>query len=231
MIMEPPPGYPPPTLVRKRARSARLRAVLLFLVPFAAVGYFAANLFLSSDSPAPIERTEIEVRQPGNADSPPAALPDAPPVEAPQVIVEQPLEEGAVSGNAGDGRRANQWYFVSRLGDGPGAIYSRDGGQWNFAFACTTRTRMIEFIAVGTGSPGGFTDQVINIGGTRVDLDASYSKDGGGTIMAELPASHALFNALDGSLPMEVQLVADRKTIVPVGPNVVRLIKECRGRT
>lgn len=229
--MEPPPGYPPPTLVRKRARSARLKAVLLFLVLFAGVGYFAANMLLSSDPPKPVERTEIEVDGAGEADSQAALPPEAPPAEAPQVIVEQPIEEGAAGGNARDGRKANQWYFVSRLGDGPGAIYSRDGGQWNFAFACLPRTRMIEFIAVGTGSPGGFSDQVINIGSIRVDLDASYSKDGGGTIMAELPANHAFFNALDGSLPMEVQLVADRKTIVPIGPNVVRLIRDCRGRT
>ncbi len=224
--MEPPPGYPPPTLFRKRSRLAALRPVIIILVLLAGVGYLAMTMLLDNEPspppPAPVERKEVEAA--------PVPAVDTVPPEAPQVIVEQPIEEGSATGKARDARKANQWYFVKHLGDGPGAIYSRDGGQWNFALACTTRARTIEFIAVGTGSAGTFTDQQIKVGQFKLMMDAAYSKDGGGTISTTLPASDPFFDALDGGAPMEIQLVADRKTIVPVGPDVVRLIKACRGR-
>lgn len=229
--MEPPPGYPPPTLIRKKSSGVPVRVVVIVLLALAGLAYGAVNMLLDNEAPpppAPVQRAATDASGAGDADSEAAALPDA---AKPQVIVEQPIEEGAATGNAGDARKANQWYFVSRLGDGPGAIYSRDGGQWNFAFACATRARTIEFIAMGTGEPGDFADQVINVGSFKLAMDATYSKDGGGMISTTLPASHPFFNALDGSSPMEIQLVAGRKTIVPVGPGVVRLIRTCRGRS
>lgn len=232
--MEPPPGYPPPTLVRKKSRGLPVRVLVLLLLILAGLGYGAVSMLLGDAPPPPppaaAPRAETDASGAGDADSEAAALPDTARSEAPQVIVERPIEEGAATGGARDARKPNQWYFVDRLGDGPGAIYSRDGGQWNFAFACAARARTIEFIAVGVGSPGDFVDQVINVGSYKLAMDATYSKDGGGIISTVLPASHDFFNALDGSTPMEIQLVADRKTIVPVGPGVVRLISVCRGR-
>lgn len=230
--MEPPPGYPPPTLVRKKSRRVPVKAVLLFLALFATIGFLCVNFLLSDGPPAPsapVRQAETDASGAGDADAAPAILPDTA-AGPPQVIVEQPIEEGVRTANAPDGRKPNKWYYVSRLGDGPGVIYSRDGGRWNFAFACDLSARTIEFIAVGTGSPGAFVGQTIMVGSVRQALEAAYSKDGGGTITSTLPASDPFFNALDGSMPMEVQLVADRKTIVPIGPDVVRLISECRGR-
>jgi len=230
MIMEPPPGYPPPTLVRKRGRVVSARAVIVFLLLFAGLGWFIVNSLLDRAPPPPPAVAGTDASGAGDADSDAAVLPDTTRPGAPRVIVERPIEDGAAAGEAFDARKPNQWYFVDRLGDGPGAIYSRDGGQWSFAFACTTRTRMIEFIALGTGSPGAFVDQAIDVGKVKLAMEATYSKHADGTISTTLPASHPFFNALDGSTPMEIQLVADRKTIVPVGPAVVRLIRDCRGR-
>ena len=225
MIMEPPPGYPPPTLVRKKSRGP-FRFGVLFFVLFAGLGFILVTRLLEQPSePPPPAPAAADPGGVGDADAAPAALPDSG-----QIIVEKPVEEGAAAAKAPDARKPNRWYFIDRLGDGPGAIYSRDGSQWNFAFACTSATRTIEFIAVGTGSPGTFVDQSISVGKVKLMMDASYSKDGGGTISTILPASHPFLKALDGSAPMEVKLHALRKTIVPVDANVVRLIGACRGR-
>jgi len=228
-----PIGYPPPTLVRKRTGLTRLAIVAILAVAAVAVllgGYALSRAMWPAPAPAP--NAPVAVRAPvvgiGTADMPPAALPDA--GRKPPVTIEAPGADDAITDPPVDARRANRWYYVGRLGDGPAAIYSRTGGQWTYALACTPRTRMIEFIAVGTGSPGDFDQQSIDVGKVHLPMDASYSKDGGGTISMTLPASHGFFEALDGSAPMEIQLVATRKTIVPVGPAVVRLIQECRGR-
>jgi hypothetical protein len=145
-------------------------------------------------------------------------------------MVETPEAAEAAAQPSVDARKANQWYYVPRLGDGPGAIYSRTGGQWNYAFACNQAARTIEIIATGTGDPAGFDQQAIDVGKTRLMMDATYARDGGGVISTVLPAKNSFFDALDGSAPMEIQLVASRKAIVPVGADLVRLIRTCRGR-
>ena len=223
--MQGPIGYPPPTLVRKRSGLRMRLAVVLATVALAAGGYGVARLFLSGPkvAPAPSEARPGPVT--ASADTPAAAMPDA----AAAVVVEAPADAPAVDKPV-DARRANAWYYVPRLGDGPGAIYSRTGGQWSYALACTSATRTIEIIAIGTGSPGGFDRQAITVGKVKLMMDASYSPDGGGTISTTLPASHAFFDALDGSAPMTIQLHATREAVVPVGPAVVRLIRDCRGR-
>ena len=231
MIMEPPPGYPPPTLIRRKSRATSPRFILLFLTLFAGLGFYIVHQLLDGASPplapVPVARTVVDRNGVADADAAPAALPDmTKSVEAPP-LVEKPVDTGIAK--ARDARKPNQWYFVGALGDGPAAIYSRDGGPWNFAFACTAKTRRVEFIAVGTGSPGSFDRQVIKVGKVRLMMDATYSKEGGGTISTSLPASHPFFNALTDKATMEVQLVSDRKTTIPVGPNVVRLIRACRG--
>lgn len=234
MIMEPPPGYPPPTLIRRRPRAASVRFAIIVLLLFAGLGFYIVSRLLDGapTSPPPSAPVDAGPVEPGNADAAANSLPDTEqPAGPPQIVVEKPVESGTAAADPPDARKPNQWYFVPRLGDGPGAIYSRDGGQWDFAFACTTAARTIEFIAVGTGFPGEFVDQAISVGKVRVMLEAGYSKNAGGTISATLPASHPFFNSLDGTTAMEVQMVADRKTIVPVGPAVVRLVKDCRGRS
>ncbi|WP_208633687.1 hypothetical protein [Rhizorhabdus wittichii] len=225
MNMQGPIGYPPPTLVRKRSGLRMRLAVVLATVALAAGGYGVARLFLSAPKAAPAPSEARPAAVTASADTPAAAMPDA----AAAVVVEAPADAPAVDTPV-DARRANAWYYVSRLGDGPGAIYSRTGGQWSYALACTSATRTIEIIAIGTGSPGGFDRQAISVGKVTLMMDASYSLDGGGTISTTLPASHAFFDALDGSAPMTIQLHATRKAVVPVGPAVVRLIRDCRGR-
>lgn len=227
--MEPPPGYPPPTLVRRRTRFGSARFIILFLVLFGGLGYYLVSELLDRAPPSQRpERATADVSGVADADAPAAAMPDA---AEDGIIVEQPVEPGTAEAKAGDARKPNQWYFVMALGDGPGAIYSRDGGEWDFALACTKQTRMIEIIAVGTGFPGSFVDQSIRVGKVRLMMDATYAKLAGGTISTTLPAAHPFFDALVGDVPMEFHLVADRKTIVPVGPAVVRLIQDCRSRS
>ncbi|MES2495556.1 MAG: hypothetical protein V4618_05555 [Pseudomonadota bacterium] len=231
--MQGPVGYPPPTLVRKRSGSRRLRAafILFGLIVLAAGGYAVTRLLLAraatttpQSNPSPVVSADSPVL---SADAPAEALPDTAAV-AP-VTVETPANVAVVETPV-DARRPNNWYYVRRLGDGPGVIYSKTGGEWSYALACTAKTKMIEIIAVGTGSPGGFDRQAITVGKVRLMMDATYSPDGGGTISTTLPAGDAFFSALDGSAPMEIQLLAARKTVVPVGPDVVRLVRDCRGR-
>lgn len=225
MNMETPLGYPPPTLiVRKRSAKRGLRAFVVMIVAAGGLGFYVVDSLLESPprpAPAPVA-SEV-----GDADADPAALANS--AGEPSITVDAPPADTAPAQPSVDARQPNRWYYVGRLADGPGAIYSRSGGQWNFAFACTTRTRMIEFIAVGTGSPGDFDQQSITVGKVRLMMDAGYSKEGGGTMITTLPASHPFFKALDGTAPMEVRLHKTRKTIVPVGPDVVRLIEACRG--
>ncbi|WP_156397124.1 MULTISPECIES: hypothetical protein [unclassified Sphingomonas] len=228
--MQGPIGYPPPTLVRKRSGFRKRAVMVLVAVVLMAGGYGVTWLIQSRQAPQPAERPvppPMARAGTASADMPAAALPDA--AAKPAVAVETPAD-GATVDEPVDARRPNRWYYVPRLGDGPGAIYSRTGGQWSYALACTTAAKTIEIIAVGTGSPGDFDRQAITVGKVRLMMDATYSPDGGGTIATTLPSSHAFFNALDGSVPMQIQLHANRKTVVPVGPEVVRLIRDCRGR-
>lgn len=234
MNMDPPigpVGYPPPTLIRKRSGLRRMRTI----IPLCAIGLaliiYAVGQFLAGDSaqtasarPAP--PATVGAAGAGDADASPATLPDS--ATGPAMIVERPADSAVAAQPSPDARQPNHWYYVEVLGDGPGVIYSRTGGQWNFAFACALRTRMIEFIAIGAGAPGGFDQQSISVGKVRLMMDASYSTEGGGTITTMLPAKHPFFDALDGSEPMEVRLHATRRTIVPTDPEVVRLVKACR---
>lgn len=234
MNVQGPIGYPPPTLVRKRSGIFRLRTVIILslALALALVGY-AATLYLQSKEVAvpvepdvPVPAPEPEVRAP-TVDTPAAAMPDS--VAPAPVVVETPADTAKVDDPV-DARKPNNWYYVRKLADGPGVIYSKTGGQWNYALACTSAARTIEIIAVGTGSPGSFDQQAITVGTTKLMMNATYSQDMGGTISTVLPASDSFFTALDGSAPMEIQLHADRKTVVPVGPEVVRLVRDCRGR-
>lgn len=229
--MQGPIGYPPPTLVRKRSGFPKRAVTVLVAIVLIAGGYGVTRLIQSPPAPEAVERTASPPAVgagAASADTPAAALPDAAAAK-PAVVVETPAD-GTIVDNPVDARRPNSWYYVARLGDGPGAIYSRTGGQWSYALACTTAAKTIEIIAVGTGSPGAFDRQAITVGKVRLLMDATYSPDGGGMISATLPARHAFFDALDGSAPMEIQLHANRKTVVPVAPEVVRLIRDCRGR-
>lgn len=234
MIMEQPPaGYPPPTLIRRRSPKRRLALLIVLVLAAAALGALVVSRITETGISAP----PLRPTPAGGADSSPAAPADAvrppaavEPAEPPVTVDNAAADAPAKAANARDGREANLWYYVRRLGDGPGAIYSRDGRRWSFAFACTTRTRTIEFIAVGTGSPGDFDRQSMRAGRVGLEMDATYSKDGGGIISTRLAAAHPIFDALAaGKDPLEVQLVASHKTILPVGPGLVRLIGACRG--
>lgn len=224
MNMEGPIGYPPPTLVRRRPVVRRVYFAVLVAIVAAALGITVVERL--GDRTIPPAPPTVAARAPASADIQPEALPDT--ATEPAVKVETP--DAVPAGPSVDARQPNQWHYVDRLADGPGALYSRNGGPWSYALACTSATRTIEIIAVGTGDPGGFDKQMISIGKVKLMMDASYAKDGGGTMITILPAAHPFFDAFDGSGSMEVQLHADRKAIVPVGPAVIRLIRDCRGR-
>lgn len=232
-----PEGYPPPTLVRKK-RGPGKGLLLIGFVALAVAAYFISGLIhVSGPAPQPSDTLAADRRAPAPAAAPPPAAEADEPADAvpeaptePAVTVETPEAAEAAAQPSVDARKANQWYYVGRLGDGPGAIYTRTGGQWNYAFACNRAKGTIEIIATGTGDPAGFERQAIRVGATRLDMDATYSKDGGGVMSMVLPAANGFFDALDGTTPMEIQLVADRKAIVPVGPELVRLVRICRGR-
>lgn len=194
-----------------------MRTMILLLTVALTSLIYAVSRFIADEppTPAPVAPIHVEVSRVGDANGGVAVLSDS---------AAEPVQP------APDARQPNRWYFVDALGDGPGAIFSRTGGQWNFAFACTAATRTIEFIAVGAGAPGDFDKQSISVGKVKLMMDASYSPDAGGTIITRLPAAHPFFNVLDGRAPMEVRLHQTGGTIVPVGPEVIRLVKTCRGR-
>ncbi|KRB86361.1 hypothetical protein ASE00_06505 [Sphingomonas sp. Root710] len=226
-----PAGYPPPTLIRKRSGSRRKRAIILLFTVGTLLVIYAVSQLLAGDSAQnnsgrPVPPVAVEGAGPRDADANPATMPDS--AAEPPMTVETPGDGAAPAQPSPDAREANHWYYVAALGDGPGVIYSRTGGRWNFAFACTLRTRTIEFIAVGTGAPGSFDKQSISVGKVRLMMDASYSPDGGGTITTTLPAAHPFFSALSGAEAMEVRLYETRKTVVPIGADVARLVKTCR---
>lgn len=216
--MEAPAGYPPPTLIRRR-RFGRMPTIVALLILALVLG--TCTLGRSIDR-VPLRRAVPDL---GREQSRAPAR-----VAAPALIVETPADTTVAAQPSIDARKPNRWYYVARLGDGPAAIYSRDGGQWNFAFACDARTRTIEFIAVGTGSPGDFDQQALRVGKIKLLMNATYARDSGGTISMKLPAAHPFLNALDGRMPMEIELMPTRKTIVPVDADVVRLVEACRGR-
>jgi len=222
--MESPIGYPPPTLVRKRTSRGRV-AILAVAIALVAtlVGAWAVGRWVRPEASPPAPTPAAAPVVP--AETPPEAMPDS--AKTPVVTIEAPGADGAQAQPSVDGRKANQWYYVRRLADGPAAIYSRTGGQWNYAFSCTSRTKTVEFIAVNTGSPGTFDKQSIVVGKVKLMMDASYSTDGGGTISTSLPANHPFFKALDGARSMEIQLYETRKAIVPIGPALLRLVRDC----
>jgi hypothetical protein len=156
-------------------------------------------------------------------------LAETTPAPAAPVEVAAPAAKAPATRSAADARQANRWYYVRRLGDGPAAIYSANGGSWDYAFACTLKSRTIEFIAVSTGDPGGFQGQAMRVGATRLNMDATYSKDHGGTISVKLPAKSAFLDTLMGGASFEVQLVQGAPATLPVNADVVRVIRDCRG--
>ncbi len=251
-------SYPPPTLIKRRSRSAWARyAVLLFTLALV-LGTCTASRFMGSEKhvaapsealDAPLPTTpaaDASVVAPAPApadevsDAPATASPAVkiaeappPPVAAPVVGAAAPVAVVAapapVAPAAAGIRTPNHWYYVRALGDGPGAIYSGSGTSWDYAFACTKPTRMIEFIAVRTGDPGGFQDQMMSIGASRLNLDATYSTDQGGTISARLPARNSFLDGLTDGATLNVQLVANRSTALSIGADVARVIRDCRG--
>lgn len=243
--------YPPPTLIKRRSRAAWVRYVVLLLAVAVVLGTCTATRFMGDSkkaaTPAPEESATAPVVEaptaPETENTAPAPAPEAPAPEAPAPATEAPAAPVAgapvaaapapppvaAAGSGVDARQANRWYYVGALGDGPGAIYSRTGGQWDYAFACALPARTIEFIAVNTGNPGTFDQQSMSVGATKLMMDGTYSKDGGGTIASKLPAKNAFFSALTNGATLEVQLLANRKVMLPIGPDVVRLIRACRG--
>jgi len=216
--------YPPPSVVGRSRASWVRRAVfvvtLALLVGTCAVSRWSRQDMAKPDPAAGMGHGFDVTR--GRAD--PVAIPAGLPAEAADVATPAPLQRSV------DGRQPDHWYSVARLGDGPAAILSRTGGGWDYAFACTAATRTIEFIAVNVGNPAGFDQQYMRVGRTKLMMDATYAKDGGGTISTRLPASHPFFNSFASTDPsMELQLLADRKVVIPIGPEVVRLIRDCGG--
>lgn len=234
-------SYPPPTLIPRKSRASGVRRAVFvgtlgLLVATCAVtrmthssekadmGPLAdAPLSPPPGSPAPkvAEAAPAPAAEPAPAPVAMAA-PAAAPVVAPAAVVP--------AAPAPDARQPDHWYYVPQIGDGPGAIYSRTGGGWDYAFACTLATRTIEFIAVNTGDPGTFDRQYMRVGHARLMLDATYSKEGHGTISTKLPAKHPFFDAFVGTgKSIELELLEGKTVVIPVGSEVTRLIRDCRG--
>lgn len=225
--------YPPPSLVARRSRASWLRrgvlvATLALLLGTCTVSRLTRGDDIGKSDPAahvpdPFAEPQREARD--VPDAPAAAMAGNEAVAAVNVADAAPPAQPPV-----DARQPNRWYYVPRLGDGPGAIFSRTGGGWDYAFACIAATRTIEFIAVNIGDPGGFDQQYMRIGRAKLMMDASYSREGQGTIITRVAATHPFFNAFAGPDPsLELQLLADRKVVIPIGAEVLRLIRDCGG--
>ncbi|TZG29059.1 hypothetical protein [Sphingomonas montanisoli] len=245
--------YPPPTLVRKpTSRAVWIRRLVLVGTLLVLVGTWAVSNFMKSGEREPLVTagqdrlaedmavdggTETtlgpidgqEAALPSPAD--PAPAPDAAPAEQAAVAAPPAPEPVATQPRSSDSRLANNWHYVPRLGDGPAAIFTRNGGAWDYALACNTARGQIEFIAVRTGDPQGFGGQYMRAGGVTARMDATYSRTAGGTISMVLPARHQLFDAVAGQgQAIEAQVVAGAPAMLPVNGDVVRLVRQCRGQ-
>lgn len=224
-------NYPPPTLIPRKSRASWGRRLVFvgtlgLLVATCTVARFAGGGDGDKAQRGPFADPAPPAPAPADASTPNAATvvtPLAPLAAAPADAVAPPAPSI-------DARQPDHWYYVPQIGDGPGAIYSRQGGGWDYAFACTAATHMVEFIAVNTGDPGSFDQQYMRIGRVKLMLDAAYSKEGHGTISSKLPARHPFFDAFVGTgKSIELQLLANQTVVVPVGSAVTRLIRDCRG--
>lgn len=213
-------SYPPPSLIPRRSRASWTRrivfvATLGLLLGTCTVARLAGNDDGDKADQGPLSDSALPSR---HDEPPPSKAPDAAPATSP-------------APPSLDARQPDHWYYVPQIGDGPGAIYSYSGGGWDYAFACTLATHTIEFVAVNIGDPGTFDQQYMRVGRVKLMLDASYSKEGHGTISTKLAARHPFFDAFTGTgKDIELQLLADHKVVIPVGSEVTRLIRDCRGK-
>jgi len=225
-------GYPPPTLFGRRSRRLGVHSIVLLLALAVVLATCTASRFIGSDkktqphSEEPSADAIVDVPSP----SPAPQAPENSVTPAPSVPAASADAPAEATPTAGDLRQANRWYYVRALGDGPGVIYSRTGSAWDYAFACALPARTIEFIAVNTGSPAGFDQQSMQVGATKLMMNASYARDSGGTISTKLPATNAFFDTLTNGATLEVQLLANRRVMLSIGPEVARMIRDCRGR-
>jgi hypothetical protein len=223
-------SYLPPTLIPQKSRASWGRRLVFvgtlgLLVATCTVARFAGGGDKAQQGPLADPAT---LDAPAPADTPASEATTAVAPAAPAVVA--PDSAASPSAPSIDARQSDHWYYVPQIGDGPGAIYSRSGGGWDYAFACTAATHMIEFIAVNTGDPGSFDQQYMRVGRVKLMLDAAYSKDGHGTISTKLPARHPFFDAFVGTdKAIELQLLADQTMVIPVGSAVTRLLRDCRG--
>lgn len=212
-------SYPPPSLI-PRSRASWTRRIVFVATLGLLLGTCTVARFTGNDDGGKVDQGPFsDSALPSRHDEPsPSKAPDAAPAPAP-------------APPSIDARQPDHWYYVAQIGDGPGAIYSYNGGGWDYAFACTQATHMIEFIAVNTGDPGTFDQQYMRVGRVKLMLDASYSKEGHGTISTKLAARHPFFDAFTGpDKTIELQLLAGHKVVIPVGSEVTRLIRDCRGK-
>ncbi|SDC10044.1 hypothetical protein SAMN05444678_101351 [Sphingomonas sp. YR710] len=226
-------NYPPPTLIPRKSRASWGRrfvfvGTLGLLVGTCTVARIAGGGDGDKTQQGPLaDPAPPSIPAPAEAPAPEGAAADisaAPVAAAPADVVVAPPAPAI------DARQLDHWYYVPQIGDGPGAIYSRKGGGWDYAFACTAATHVIEFIAVNTGDPGNFDQQYVRVGRVKLMLDAAYSKEGHGTISSKLPAKHPFFDAFVGTgKTIEIQLLANQTVAIPVGSAVTRLIRDCRG--
>jgi hypothetical protein len=233
-------SYPPPTLVPRRSHAALARRIVVVVTLLLLVGTCAASRFLRHGGS---KKTMATADVAGPLDTPSNAVTDVDAIGAPADEVspnaaEAPRAQPAATVPANgpplqpsaDARQPNRWYYVSQIGDGPGTIYSRDGGGWDYALACTLTTRSLEFIATNVGDPGAFDKQYLKIGRVKLMMDASYSKEGHGTLSTALAAKHPFFDAFTGPGKMlEMELTQGRKIVLAIGPELSRVIRECRG--
>jgi hypothetical protein len=227
-------SYPPPTLIPRRSRASWARRAVFVVTLGLLLGTCTVTRFMQGTEPKKDEAAaniSAPFDAPAASDAPDNVIPDSAPAiasqggndVAPQPAAAVPIEPSP------DARQPNRWYYVDQIGDGPGAIYSRSGGGWDYAFACTAPTRTIEFIAVNVGDPGTFDKQYMKVGRVKLMMDASYSKEGRGTISTKLPARHPFFDAFTGpDKALELELLEGRKLMIAIGSDVTRVIRECR---
>jgi hypothetical protein len=223
-------NYLPPTLIPQKPRASWGRRLVFvgtlgLLVATCTVARFAGGGDKPQQGPL---ADPVPPEAPAPADTPASKTTTAVSQSAP--VAAAPDSTASPAAPSIDARQSDHWYYVPQIGDGPGAIYSRSGGGWDYAFACTAATHMVEFIAVNTGDPGSFDQQYMRVGRVKLMLDATYSKEGHGTISTKLPARHPFFDAFVGTdKAIELQLLANQTMVIPVGSAVTRLIRDCRG--
>lgn len=129
-------------------------------------------------------------------------------------------------------REPDHWYYAAEIGDGPAIVYSRSGGDWDYAFACDSAKHQIEFLVLGADKPPAGAPLILTLASGRLKASPNFIEGGRGALSAIMSASHPFFDALAGSRePLILSLPSGQSVTIQSSPLLGRIVRACREAT